>query len=523
MLFIASLSSNAQIEYPQTKKIPVTTDYFGTKVIDNYQWLEKIESPEVVKWTEDENVITKKYLKQLLKSLDTKDLMDKYMYESMSHYDGKISRQDFSNKYYFRIMYPGVNLPPEIFYKKGAVGGFDPLIRPRTISKKDLILFTYLKPSKNDNFLAYQYSRNGSDWKEIKIVQIKKRRFFKETIKHTKSSEIYWFGQGFFYKKYPFDSVTGKTIFPKIMYHKLATEQQHDSLVFEAKTKDEFLSLFGSEKEDFYIIKREDYNNKLFSYFYLDSYNKGLNFKPLLVDIRYDLDIIKYKNNTIFAEVTLNDKKHIISFSKEEPKKWKDLTPSYENAVLTDYEFLDKNLILAYQSYKNSIISMVDYDGNVVNALATPEGLTVKNLTKNSEYNTFFFTLNSYTVPGVLCKLNLDTFKYEIVGKTDVNFDPKHYKFSQRFFTSFDGTKVPIFIVFKDSLVTNKNTPFLLKTYGGYGIKSFPSFNPGIVYFIESGGAFAFVDVRGGGELGNKWWESGKRLNKKNLIDKNFI
>jgi len=306
------------------------------------------------------------------------------------------------------------------------------------------------------------------------------------------------------------------------MYHKLDTPQQDDSMVFEAVNKNEFLSLFNSEDEDFYIVKRENYEEKTYSFYYLDSYVNGLKFNTLFEDSTYDLNIINYKDNIVFAKAIINGQEHIICFSKDEPKKWKNLTPNYENAVLTGYEFLENNIILSYQSLQNGIITKIDYEGNVLNELATPKGLTIGGLKYHNAFKKFFFTLSSYTIPPVQYKLDLELFKYEVVGKTEVSFDPKNYKFSQRYFTSFDGTQVPMFIVFKDSLKTDKNTPFLLKTYGGYGTKSFPRYDPGVVYFLENGGAFAYVNIRGGGELGVNWWENGKKLNKTNGI-KDFI
>ena len=444
------------------------------------------------------------------------------MYKNISGYEGLMDKENYKDKYFFRLMYSGINVPPSIYYKKGLSGSYEHLISPTSISRKDLIILGYYKASKNDNFLAYQYSRNGSDWNEIKIVQIKKRRFFNDIIKHTKFSDINWFGQGFFYKKFPFDSISGKTIFPKIMYHKLDTPQEQDSMVFEASNENEFLSLFNSEDEDFYIIKKENYEDKTYSFYYLDSYVNGLEFNILFENSKYDLNVISYKNNVVFAKAIINGYEHIISFSKNEPKKWKILTPKYENAVLTGYEFLENNIILSYQSLQNGIITKVDYEGNILNELATPQGLTIGGLEYHNGFKKFFFTLSSYIIPSVQYKLDLELFKYEIVGKTEVGFDPKNYKFSQRFFTSFDGTQVPIFIVFKDSLKTDKNTPFLLKTYGGYGTKGFPRYDPGVVYFLENGGAFAYVNIRGGGELGVNWWESGKKLKKINGI-KDFI
>ena len=150
--------------------------------------------------------------------------------------------------------------------------------------------------------------------------------------------------------------------------------------------------------------------------------------------------------------------------------------------------------------------------------MVTPEGLSVSSLNFSEEFNKFYFKLSSYTVPPVTCQLDLENYSFEYLGKVEVGFDAKRYKFLRKNFTSQDGTKVPMFIVYKDSLPKNGNTPFLLNTYGGYGQIAKPNYKPGVIYFIENGGAYAYIHVRGGGELGEKWREAGKKLNKKNSI-----
>ncbi len=515
-LIFASLIVKAQLNFPETPKKPVSNTYHGVEIIDNYQWLEQIETTEVKDWVDKQNKISKKYLNKLDNSTSSRRLMDKFMYKKMD-YDS-LKNPNKNKELYFTIMYPSLNTTPSIYYSKGNYGGYEKLIGPNSISKRDQIIFTNLKPSKNNRFLAYQYSRNGSDWKEIKIVQIKKRHYFKETLKNTISSEIYWFGQGFFYKIYPRDSTNGKRKFPKIMYHKLATKQSEDKLIFDTKNENETLNIYGTSKQDLYIIKKSNRLSKNFSYYYLDPKNTDLKFNPMYEDINYDIDIVSYKSDTVIALTTIRDIEFLISYPISNPKKWKILSPSYTGAVLTGFEIMDDKIVTSFQSEKSSIISITNYDSKVLGEIITPEGLSVSNLFYFKELDVFFFKLSSYTIPKVTCKLDLDNYTFKYLGKTKVGFDAKNYKFIRKKFISGDGTKVPMFIVYKDSIKKNGDTPFLLKTYGGYGVVAKPSYNPGIIYFIENGGAFAYINVRGGGEYGKKWWDDGKNLNKKNTI-----
>ncbi len=519
LLLLTSSIIKAQIDYPNTKKIPVENTYHKIEIIDNYQWLEDKKSNEVKNWVKLQNKISVKYLNKLDRASNSKSQMDKYFYHDMSM--DSLDLNYVKNKnFHFKIMYPSINSTPSIYYSKGNYGGYEQLISSNAISKKDQIIFSFLKPSKSGRFLAYQYSRNGSDWKEIKIVQIKNRRYFKETLKNTISSEIYWFGQGFFYKKYPNnlnkpDKIKRK--FPQIMYHKLGTEQTQDKLIYEVKKDNESLRIYGTSKQNLFIIKKEDSSNQKFSYFYLEP-NKGLEFKPMFVNINYDINIVSYKQDTIIALTKIKNKKYLISFPKSNTKKWKILTPSYSGAVFTDFDLTKTKIVTSFQANNSSIISISNYKGEVLGEVTTPKGMSVSDLVYNKPQNKFFFKLSSYTIPPVLCLLNLDKYSFRYLGKTNVSFDPKNYKFKSIKFNSKDGTEVPLFIVYKDSLKKNKNTPFLLKTYGGYGVIAKPTFDPGVIYFIENGGAFAYVHVRGGGEYGSNWWKAGKNLNKKNAI-----
>jgi len=506
----------AQISYPKTVKIPKINIYHSIDIVDNYQWLENTETQEVKDWVNQQNKISKKYLNRLVKSNSTKGSMKEFTHRHMQYDDITLPKRN--RNYYYRIMYPGENSPKAIYYSKGNYDSYQKLVSANSISGKDQIVFTNLIPSEDDRFLAYQYNRNGSDWKEIKIVQMKKRHYFKETLRHTISSEIYWFGQGFFYKKYPFDSTQGRRIFPEIMYHKLGTEQNEDLKIFNVKSEEETLQIYGTARQSLFIIKKSNPRTNKFSYYYIRPKNTSFDFKPLFIDIKYDMQILRYEADTVIALTEINNKNFLISFPITTPKKWALLSPSYDGAVLTDFEVMDTKIVTSFQTETSSIIAVTDHKGEILGELVTPEGLSVSNLKYSKDTDNFYFKLSSYTIPPVTCQLDLNNYTFKYLGKVEVSFNAKNYKFIRKKFKSHDGTEVPLFIVYKDSLNKNGDTPFLLKTYGGYGVIAKPTFNPGAIYFIENGGAFAYVHVRGGGEFGNEWREQGKKLNKKNSI-----
>jgi len=518
LIFILPQLVISQTDYPESQKIPVENSYHEIKVIDNYQWLEYQQTDDVKDWIKAQNKLTNRILKKTSRTLKSESQMNSFMYSKTSGYYGDIIDENSKNKYYFALCNTSNNSTPSLCYKNGIDSEYDILVRSSALSPRGDANISNYTPSKGNDYLAFQYNLNGSDWRELRIVKVKKRRFYSEVIKHIKSSAINWLRDGFFYEKYPFDSLRAKTKKTSIMYHKVDTNPSDDKLIFKSRKDEEYIDIYGAPDESFFIIKKENIDTKVFSYFYLDANDNDLKFKPFLINIKYDLGSLTFKEHQIFATTSINDKEQLISIPKSDPSKFKIISPIYDDAVIEDYSILDDRAVVLYYSKNGNLITLVNLDGQILNETTTPNGMSVNGMSYNRTFDEFFFYLESYTIPKVLYKLNLESFEYEIVKQTKVNFDPKGYKFIEQTFESKDGVHVPIKIIYKDSLYKNSQTPFLLTTYGGYGIIDSQSFNPGVVYFIENGGAFAYVDIRGGGALGKDWWEAGKRHNKQNGI-----
>ncbi|WP_339342477.1 prolyl oligopeptidase family serine peptidase [uncultured Polaribacter sp.] len=516
VFLLGTILLNAQLKYPKTKKNPVIDRYHTIEIMDNYQWLENTATPAVEDWVAAQNKISLKYLKKISNTKGARAKMKSYVWSEMQL--EAYTEVKKNQEYYYKLIYPGRNSPASIYYTKGNKTSYQKLIGPNSISTKDRINFTRLTPSYDDHFLAYQYNRNGSDWKEIKIVGIKNRHFFKEVLTEVISPQINWYGQGFFYIKNKFNAKKVSRAFPELMYHTLETAQTEDAKVFNVDTKDENLSLFGVGKQSLYILKKSDNSKNNYSYYYLRPKQDVKEFTPLFTDIKYDIRFHRFKNDTIVASTKIKNKKYVIKFPINEPAKWKLITPSYNGTVFTNAIIAEKKIVTSFQMENSSLLTVTDFNGKVLGEVVTPEGLAVSSLYYHKEKKELTFRLSSYSVPAITCQLDLSTYKFTYLGKKAVAFDSANYKFTRTEFTSHDGVKVPIFMVYKDSLPKNSKTPFLLNTYGGYGIIAKPSFNPGIISFIENGGAFAYVHIRGGGEFGYKWWQEGRNLKKRNGV-----
>lgn len=516
LLALTAFPAMAQIQYPSAKEIPVVNTYHGVDITDNYQWLELENSEDVRNWTKEQNDISEKFLTKMVRETRTEEQMNKYMFRKTGKYEGKALTKAAEDNYYFAMYYTSYQNTPSLFYRKGFRGKNKVLVNSESISAKDEIILQNYTTSKDNKFLAYQYNRNGSDWMEIKVVEPNGRKHHPDVIKDSKHSGVYWLGEGFFYTRFPHDSLTGKSVNPEIRYHLLGQRQEQDQLIFKTSDDKEFLSMFRSREEDMYVIQREDFDRDTYSYYFLDPSKTQLSFRPLLLNIPYDISFAHFDKKALIGVAGIRNNTHLISVPLDQPQNLRILSPNYQDAFFKDHVILEDRIVMSFQGPKNDIITVIDFEGNVLKEIPMLAGLSLGSLVFREEFEEFLFSLQSYTIPEVLYRLDLDTYKYEIVEQTQVNFDFKEYKFTDTFFTSHDGTKVPIFIVYKNELKKDGSTPFLLKTYGGYGQLGSPGYDPGVVYFLENGGAFAYVHVRGGGKLGNDWWEAGKRLNKKN-------
>ncbi|WP_298764449.1 prolyl oligopeptidase family serine peptidase [uncultured Polaribacter sp.] len=516
LTLLLSNSILSQIAYPATKKVPVIDIYHTTKITDNYQWLEAKNNEDVKQWVDNQNRISRKYLKKISRKYSSETKMRAYGWYEMD-YDKKL-KYELNNKMRFKIRHLKNNSLPSIYYAKGSKSEYKNLVAPNSISTKDRIIFTGFKPSRNDEYLAYHYNRNGSDWKEIKIIGIKKRRYFKEVLKNILNPSIYWLGSGFYYIKSAPNVENSNLYTTAVMYHNLGTPQVDDELIFRVSSKEEQLYIIGAKDESIYIILKKNSFKNEFSYYFLEPKDDKKAFKPFYEKIKYNLNLAKIKADTAVVLTKIKGEKFLVRIPIKKPNNWVLLSPSYNDAVFTGYEFVDDKIASSYQSKESSFIAITDFNGKILGEVTTPKGLSISNMHYNAQKKVFTFKLSSYTVPPVSCVLDLKTFQFKYLGKADVYFNSKNYRFMRKEFISHDGKKVPMFIVYKDSISKDAKTPFLLKTYGGYGKIEKPKFNSGIIYFIENGGAFAYVNIRGGGELGEKWWKDGKKLKKKNGI-----
>lgn len=521
-ILINLISRGQDLDYPPTIKRERINVYHGQNVYDDYQWLENVYSPEVRIWVENEKMATDLYLKKLVNQHNSKNLMNSYMAQKRSFAISTLYNFDNERVTNYRLFHNDYYSGPSIYYREHSYSKYKLLVDSRYLYKNsedkisDIINFS---PSQDDSYLAFQYIVNEEPWGEIQIQSTNNSNSPKETLHQTNLNPIKWYKDGIFYQKSTTDSLLGMRVSPEIYYHQLNTSQSKDSLVFKTNNAQDELSLHTTFEENIYFLEIENRPANQFSYLYWKPDSQFNGFKPIVYKVNYSFTYVDYIDGRLILKAIINDKPQLISLDPDNPKDLKIISKDYPNAIMSKQEVINKEKIaVSYQALNQPYLSIIKPDGTSLGEFELPSGVTITNLSYQKESDELFFLLESFTIPPVICKVDFTNYTYKIQEKTGVGFDFKKYKYDEITVETAPGIHIPVFIVYKNKLKLDGNTPMLLEAFGGLGANSSARYNPDIIYFLENGGAYAFAHTRGGGEFGNSWWKAGKNLNKENAI-----
>jgi len=518
LLLIILLLSN--ISYAQdydpiiTKSIPASEIYFNTEIVDSYQWLENSYSDEAINWVKAQNNLSKKFLKKTSKKTNSFISIDRYTH---TKFDYAVKK----GNYYFNLYYTSLFSRPSLYYKTKLNKESIKLIEPKDISNNDVINIKNFEVSKDSKYLALQYGREGSDWSEIRVITIWNGKLHKDHLKGVKYSNISWLNDGFFYSTFEQLNKFGKTLNNKVFYHKLGTQQKDDELIFARKDQPlTYFEFLTTSDERFFVIKEIVEKKGKNSIFYIDYKSEKKNLRPIFYNTDFNVDIIDNIDDNFIAVTFKNSNNgKLINFNPEKPNEWKEIAPNYSSATILKVLPFSDRIVTIYQSDQKPILVIYDYEGNLLYTLELPVGSSLGGFSGNKTDKEFLFYLQSYTVPKVIFRFNIETFERKLVHKTGVTFKYDDIVYKRIEYLSKDSIKVPMILVHRNDIKLDGSNPTILKAYGGFGVINSPQFDPGIVHFIRRGGVFAFANIRGGGDKGVKWAIDGKGNNKQNSFD----
>ena len=519
MIVSGCMPERQNIKYPETKKDTVVDVYFGTEVSDPYRWLEDDQSAETAAWVQAENKITFDYLSKI----PFRDAL-KQRLETIWNYP-KLGVPFKKGGRYFFFKNDGLQNQSVLYMQQNLGDEPEVLLDPNGFSADGTIALGSISPSDDGRYLAYSISRGGSDWNEIVVMDIQSREMISDTINWVKFSGISWFNNGFYYSAYDApkagEALSGSNQFHKIFYHTLGTSQSDDQLIFHDPNNPlrNFYAYLTEDKAFLMVAESESTSGNAL---YAKKTDQPDNqFVKIAEGFEFDYSVVDHLDNQLLVVTNFNAAKKqlvLIDPQQPEPENWTTILPERED-VLQSVQMVGDYIYAEYLQDANSKAYFYDYEGNLVQELVLPTLGTIAGFSGEKGDNTAFYGFTSFTFPSSVYQYNVSTDESGLYSNSEVQFDPSAYETQQVFFASKDGTKVPMFLVYKKGLELNGKNPLLLYGYGGFNISLTPSFSVSRLPFLEQGGVFVMVNLRGGGEYGETWHEAGTKMKKQNVFD----
>ena len=506
------------VNYPITKKADSVDTYFGIEVKDPYRWLEDDRGEETEAWVEAENKVTFGYLEKIPFRNALKNRLEKlWDYEKLG---SPFKEGDYT--YFYKN--DGLQDQYTVYRQKE---GEDPevFLDPNTFSEDGTTSLAGLSFTKDGSLAGYLISEGGSDWRKAIVIDAETKEIVEDTLIDIKFSGLAWKGnEGFYYSSYdkPEGSeLSAKTDRHKVYFHELGTTQKEDRLIFGAGPEEKYRYIGASVSEDQRYLSlsaaTSTSGNKLLI---KDLHDPNGLLVPIVNDMESDNYLIDNVGSKLFIVTNRdapNKKIVMVDAAEPGPQNWTDFIPETENVLTPStgggYFFTE------YMVDAVSKVLQYDYEGNLIREIKLPGVGSASGFGGKKQEKDFYFGFTNYITPGSSYKYNVESGKYNLYWKPKIDFNPEDYESKQVFYTSNDGTKIPMIITYKKGLVLNGKNPTLLYAYGGFNISITPSFSIANCVWMEQGGIYAVPNIRGGGEYGKKWHEAGIKMKKQNVFD----
>ena len=510
---------DSKIVYPEAPRADVVDEYFGIKVEDPYRALEDDTAAVTAQWVEAQRKVTNDYLEKIpfrdaLRQRITR--LNDYVKPGMP------SKRD--GVYYFyannglqnqSVLYRTNNLDEEA----------EVFLDPNALSEDGTVALTGTYFSNDGKYLAYTISRSGSDWTEIYVMDAKTKELLPDHIEWAKFTGAAWCGDGFYYSAYPRPEAgkeySSTNEYHSIYYHKLGTDQSQDKLVFrDDKNPLHFHYVDVPEDESMLIlyVSGQGLGNAVKV---KDLKTQGAQWLTIEPSQDYEISVLDIIDGTMYISTNYGAPRYrLMTASIKAPQRdnWKELIPEGEG-VLSGVNFADDQLILTYNIDASSRPFVYTREGKLVREMQLPTyGST--SISSSKKHNEVFYAFTSFTYPTAIYRYNLKSGQSELYKSVEIDgFDMDDYVTEQIFYPSNDGTKIPMFITYKKGLELNGKNPVYLYGYGGFNISLNPGFAAQRIVWLENGGIYAQVNLRGGGEYGEEWHLAGTKMNKLNVFN----
>lgn len=517
---IVSMLAFGQIKYPATKKVAQEDNYFGTKISDPYRWLENDNSDETKAWVEAENKITRNYLSAIPYRSKVKEKL-----EAMWNFP-TYSPPFREGGYYYIYKNDGLQNQSVLYRQKGLSGVMEVFIDPNKLSKDGTAAVGNITFSRNKKYAAYTVAEAGSDWEKAFVMEVESKKLRTDQLDKLKFTGLSWKqDDGFYYSRFPDPEektkMTDQNHDQKLYYHKLGTPQSADKLIYEDKSHPQrFVGGYLTEDGRFLIIQESEGTSG--SQILVQDQKTGqTDFTMLVKGFDTEASVIDNDGDRLLVRTNAGAPNYqVVSI---DPKSlamsdWKTIIPT-RTKLLEGVNTAGHRLFLSYLEDASSRIYQTKYSGELEREIRLPGIGTATGFGANKEDQEVFYSYTSFNQPPNIYRQNIATGANSLFHKSEAKINADDFKTLQTFFTSKDGTKVPMFITYKKGMKLDGNNPTLITGYGGFNIPVTPSFGISNAFFLQQGGIFVLVTLRGGSEYGEDWHKAGMLENKQHVFD----
>lgn len=504
------------LPYPQTERGEVVDNYFGTEVADPYRWLEDDNSEATAAWVVAQNEVTNHYLAQIpFRGAIRERLTELWNYPK----EGAPAKH---GAWYYYFYNDGLQ-NQSLLYRMAELGGEAELfLDPNTLSEDGTVALSEVNFSKDGRYMAYSAAASGSDWVVISVMDTQTKQLTTDRIEWVKFSGAVWApdSKGFYYSAYdaPKSGVySSQNQFQKVYYHQLGTPQSADRLIYhDAQHPLRYFHAWPSDDGEWlFVIASEGTSGTEILYRKVGEKH----FRVLLPGFASDFSPVAVKEGALYYVTNHEASNYALRKIDLRSKQISTVIPEHEKHLLEGVSTAGGYLFASYLQDAQDKVFQYDFAGTLVREVALPAIGTVGGFSAEKEDTELFYSLTNYTAPATTYRYNIASGESTLYKQPAVNFDPALFVTEQVFYTSKDGTRVPMFVTHRKDMTLNGKNPCLLYGYGGFQINLTPGFNPSALMFVEQGGIYCVANLRGGSEYGEEWHKGGMLANKQNVFD----
>jgi len=527
LAFACQTATVAQkLQYPTTKKVEQWDTYHGVKVADPYRWLEEEKSAETAKWVEDQNKVTFAYLEKIPFRAAVRARLEKLF--NYPKYGAPFRRGD----YYLFSKNDGLQNQSVLYIQKGLDGPPEVLLDPNKFSAEGTTQLGGFALSKDAKYASFCKATGGSDWRDCYVMEVATRKVLADELKWVKVSGMAWQGDGFYYSRY--DEPKGSNVMTsvneghKVYFHKVGTAQSADVLIYEDNDKSNlqrFHNVSTTEDERFALLSISDRSKgkKGNTVFFRDVSKGEKAWTPIVAEVGDDIfGVIDNVGDKFLIRINRGAPNwKVVLYDPKNPSaaNWKVILPE-QKEPLQGASTGGGKLFATYLKDVTTRAYVYDLNGKLENEVVMPGLGVAGGFGGNNDDKVIFYTFSSFNFPPAIYRYDIASKKSTVFRTPDIpDFKSDAFETKQVFFTSKDGTKVPMFIVHKTRLKLDGNNPTLLYGYGGFNSVTSPSFSALRLALLEQGVVYVSANMRGGGEYGETWHEAGTKLKKQNVFD----